>query len=253
MAIERRRVTRMAPGSRVCIATGCCALAHVGYRLFAPVLAVLFLLAWPSAAVACTRPIWNRPYYPDITTMAAEGWIEGFVPRPDRRVDLGSFTSLDVVVRTEVAHKGQVPDRLIFREDASLVASVDAFGNVLALQWAGSSGACGMFDADPTGSYILVTLREHADLAGPGVALSVGIGHGPSDPWVARLRQEIQSYPPPSDPPRIVSATAGSSLELWAPRLPFLTVVALGLAAAGLVLSLAVSGLVLKWLRSARR
>jgi hypothetical protein len=213
-------------------------------------LSVILLVVAPSSAAACTAPIWGRPYDPASATLVAEGRIESLLLRTDLRHQF-AFMPLDIVIRTEAAFKGQVPNPLVFREAASLVAEVDVFGNVLAQQWAGSSGACGLFDADPTGTYVLVALRAAADPSSPGMVQTIAFGTGPNDPWITQLRQEVQSYPSQGEPPRIVTgATSGVILgagfisragsRLAPPRLP----VALG--GAGAVLSLIAVGRVLR-------
>jgi hypothetical protein len=227
--------------------------AHArGRRLLAPVLAVVLMLTSPSVAAACTVPIWNRPYYPDFTTLVAEGWIERVVPRPDRSVEFGAFTSLDVVIRTAAAHKGWVPDRLIFREEASLVTRVDASGKVLAHEWAGSSGACGLFDFDPTGLYVVIAFREARGVPSPGAIQTVALGRAPNDRWVADLRQQIQSYPPPSMPPLIVPTVTGSDSWSGIARLVSMLILMILLLTAGGSMSLTVGGWVLKWLQRRR-
>jgi hypothetical protein len=72
------------------------------------------------------------------------------------QVPNGPFIPVEVTLRVDRRFRGDAPETLRFIDDTSL--SVEAPG-----VWLGSSGACGLFDEDPTGLYLVLGLTREAD------------------------------------------------------------------------------------------
>jgi hypothetical protein len=82
------------------------------------------------------------------------GWVSGWTLRPDLR-SAGEFTAVAVDIGVDRVFKGREVTRLQAVEANSFMPR---FGT-----WQGGSGACGSFDADPRGLYVIVGLARGAD------------------------------------------------------------------------------------------
>lgn len=89
--------------------------------------------------------------------MIAEGWVERVEIGPEP-AGFGSFHPVQVTMRVVRSLKGDAPSPLVFTDNSSYFADPGGGPNGF---WAGSSGACGVLDADPTGQYALIVFRRH--------------------------------------------------------------------------------------------
>src|SRR5688572_30501606 len=122
-----------------------------GVQVSVPVLAALIVSALtvvPGTAWACSGP----PFDVNRADVIAEGWVEHVEigPAPS---GFGSFRPVQVTLRVVRSLKGDAPTPLVFTDRSSYFPDPGG-GN--SGYWAGSSGACGVLDADPTGQYALI-------------------------------------------------------------------------------------------------
>ncbi len=140
-----------------------------------PALAMLPHASW-AAAHACSGDETLRERI-DRAELAAEGWVESYTVRPDLRQPLvpvghqkdGGFGLVPVEVTVRLVHRwwgaawANATGSVTFVDYGSAYLWPDG-----TIQWAGSAGACGVLDADPTGLAVF--------------------GAGPDDPPVRAFR-----------------------------------------------------------------
>ena len=159
----------------------------------------------PESAWACSGP----PYDVNRSDVIAEGWVERVEIGPEP-VGFGSFHPVQVTLRVVRSLKGDAPTPLIFTDSSSYFP--DPGGGPHGF-WAGSSGACGVLDADPTGQYALIVFRRHGDELGTALFMGAVFRDQPDDPTIDRFRQYLESKLVAGDPPRVVRARG--AWESW--------------------------------------
>ncbi|MCC7368278.1 MAG: hypothetical protein IT306_07645 [Chloroflexi bacterium] len=162
-------------------------------------LAALLFLGASTRADACS-PV--PGYHINQNDVIVEGWVENVEIGESSTQD--SFLPVRVTMRVQRAWKGAVPARIDFVDAASYVANSAGIGGGV---WAGSSGACGALDVDPTGRYGLVVFKTvNGELKTSNVQGAV-FGDSPADPLVERFRRYVQDNVHPAEPPRILPET----------------------------------------------
>ena len=101
--------------------------------------------------------------------------------------------------------------------------------------WAGSSGACGILDADPTGQYALIVFERRDDKLLTTPLMGAVFRDAPDDPTVDRFRTYIEDRLVPGDSPRVVPAEARWTAWLTAAGWPSLLAGAVIAATLGVV------------------
>jgi hypothetical protein len=115
--------------------------------------------------------------------------------------------------------KGDAPSPIVFADRASYFP--DPSGGPDGL-WAGSSGACGILDADPSGQYALVVFERHEDELRTSIFMGAVFRPDPDDPVIARFRHDLEGRLVPGEPPRIVPTPAARQAWLTAEGMPLL-------------------------------
>lgn len=205
-----------------------------GMRASLPVLAVLLVSALafaPRTAWACSGP----PFDVNRADVIAEGWIEHVDIGPEP-VGFGPFHPVKVTMRVVRSLKGDAPTPLVFTDDSSYFP--DPTGGQHGF-WAGSSGACGVLDADPTGQYALIVFTRHDGELGTALLMGAVFRDQPDDPTIARFRRYLEARLAPGDPPRVVPVAPAWNDWLTETTWPYL------LAAA--VLTTMLTGVVALW------
>jgi hypothetical protein len=82
------------------------------------------------------------------------GWIEGWRERPDLST-MGELQAVELDLRPERAFKGSLPADLVVIDSGSYFPRSG--------DWHGGAGACGSFDADPSGLYLIAGLTRAQD------------------------------------------------------------------------------------------
>ncbi len=116
-------------------------------------LASMLLVAFQSgSAHACSAgPDFNAVNEADIIVA---GRITEWQPLGSGADD--TFTPILLNMRVDQALKGSASGQLQFEDRASLQGNP-----ATTFQWAGSSGACGAFDSDPAGAYVILGLTQN--------------------------------------------------------------------------------------------
>jgi hypothetical protein len=183
----------------------------LGAQVFLPVFAALILsvVAFaPETAWACSGP----PFDVNRADVIAEGWVEHVDVSPEQS-GFGSFHPVKVTLRVVRSLKGEAPTPLVFTDSSSYFpdpgGGLDGF-------WAGSSGACGVLDADPTGQYALIVFKRREGELGTALFMGAVFRDQPDDPKIERFRRYLESQLVLADPPRVVPvhATWGDWLTL---------------------------------------
>jgi hypothetical protein len=176
---------------------------HVGRAMLlaATVLIVLGTL-WLTAGIAraCSGP----PYDVNRADVIAEGWIDHVEISPEPS-GFGSFHPVQVTMRVVRSLKGDAPTPLIFTDTTSYFP--DPGGGPGGF-WAGSSGACGVLDADPTGQYALIVFERHDGKLVTHLLLGAVFRDGPDDPTLERFRRHLETQLAPGATPRVVAVQA---------------------------------------------
>jgi hypothetical protein len=109
----------------------------------------------PSTALACSCSSEQQAAWE-----AADYVIIGHVTEWETRDRIGSliYTPVEFTLAVEGAFKGDVADEITFVDEYTYYESPGGDKN-----WIGSSGACGTFDADPTGVRGLYSVFEGDD------------------------------------------------------------------------------------------
>ena len=126
---------------------------------------------------------------PVIVSGRVESWHESDIPA------LGSFTTIIARVRVDRVFKGAAPDTLQVVDLASLSKSPPG--------WFGASGACGNFDEDPVGKYLIIGLEPYeADgtLVRSNRIWLLYIGDEMEGEWYERAQARLAPLGPPSPP-----------------------------------------------------
>ena len=141
-------------------------MSRIVYRLLpAALVGVLLATSLPlfvPKAQACScaysrEEAWVRAEY--VVVGRISGWEVLSDPNP-----APSFLTIKLTVDVERVLKGEPPAPLTFVERASFSYRPDPADPAQQLdQWAGSSGSCGTFDADPTGVRALYSLYSLPD------------------------------------------------------------------------------------------
>jgi hypothetical protein len=203
-----------------------------GAQVLLPVfvtLSVCFFAFAPDTAWACSGP----PYDVNRADVIAEGWVERVEISPNS-TGFGSFHPVQVTIRVVRSLKGDAPTPLVFTDNSSYFP--DPGGGPYGF-WAGSSGACGVLDADPTGQYALIVFKRHEGELGTALFMGAVFRAQPDDPTIDRFRSYLQSKLVVDDPPRVVPSQAARGTWLTASSWPYLvaagvlttTLVAVGL------------------------
>jgi hypothetical protein len=184
----------------------------------------------PEPARACSGP----PYDVNRADVIAEGWIDHVEISP---TPSGSepFHAVQVTMRVVRSLKGDAPSPLVFTDRSSYLP--DPQGGPGGF-WAGSSGACGVLDGDPTGQYALIVFERHDGELVTHLLLGAVFRDRPDDPTLGRFRQYLQDQLVPGPEPRVVAERPAWREWLTAARWPFLLAGALLLttfAAVGLL------------------
>ena len=103
------------------------------------------------------RPVVACSAGPEYNPVAASeiivaGWCEAWDVAPAGEVT-GPYAPIVVTMSVDEVFKGSAPRELMVADGASRAADA----------WVGASGACGAFDADPTGMYAILGLRRDVD------------------------------------------------------------------------------------------
>jgi hypothetical protein len=148
-------------------------------------------------ASACSGP----PYDVNRADVIAEGWID--------RADVsqiasgsGGFRPVTVTMRVVRSLKGDAPGQIVFIDKSSYLP--DPHGGPAGF-WAGSSGACGVLDDDPTGQYALIVFERRDGTLVTHLLLGAVFRPGPDDPTLGRFRQYLEDRLVPGTQPRVVA------------------------------------------------
>ena len=199
-----------------------------GAQVLLPVfvaLSVVVLAFAPETAWACSGP----PYDVNGADVIAEGWVERVEISPEP-AGFGSFHAVQVTVRVVRSLKGDAPTPLVFTDNSSYFPDPGGGPNGF---WAGSSGACGVLDGDPTGQYALIVFKRHQGELGTALFMGAVFRDQPDDPTLDRFRQYLESKLVTGDPPRIVPAR--DAWEGWLTTVSWPYLVAAGILVTTLV------------------
>ena len=152
----------------------------------------------PGTARACSGP----PFDVNHADVIAEGWVERVEIGP-APAGFGSFRPVQVTLRVVRSLKGDAPTPLVFTDTSSYFPDPGGGPNGF---WAGSSGGCGVLDADPTGQYALIVFRRHGDELGTALFMGAVFRDRPDDPTLDRFRRYLESKLVAGEPPRVVPA-----------------------------------------------
>ena len=204
--------------------TGSLRGAQVLLPVFVALSVGLVMLA-PGTAWACSGP----PFDVNRADVIAEGWVERVEIGP-APAGFGAFRPVQVTLRVVRSLKGDAPTPLVFTDSSSYVPDPGGGPNGF---WAGSSGSCGVLDADPTGQYALIVFRRHEGELGTALFMGAVFRDQPDDPTIDRFRRYLESKLVAGEPPRVVPARTAGDAWLTAASWPFL--VAAGVLAATLL------------------
>lgn len=188
-----------------------------GAQVFLPVfvaLSVSLVAFTPETAWACSGP----PYDVNRADVIAEGWIERVEIGPGP-AGFGAFHPVQVTMRVVRSLKGDATTPLVFTDTSSYFP--DPGGGPTGF-WAGSSGACGILDADPTGQYALIVFKRHEGELATALFMGAVFRDRPDDPAIDRFRRYLESKLVAGDPPRVVPARAAWDAWLTAASWPYL-------------------------------
>jgi hypothetical protein len=181
----------------------------------------------PETARACSGP----PYDVNRADVIAEGWIDHVEVSPAPSGS-GQFHPVRVTMRVVRSLKGDAPSPLVFTDHSSYLpdpqGGPDGF-------WAGSSGACGVLDSDPTGQYALIVFERRDGELVTHLLLGAVFRDRPDDPTLGKFRQYLESSLVPGVAPRVVAERPNWQDWLSAARWPFLLAGALLMTTFGTV------------------
>jgi hypothetical protein len=187
-------------------------------RVGVPVGLALLVLgaAWlkTGTVLACSGP----PYDVNRADVIAEGWIDRVEISPEP-VGQGPFHAVQLTMRVTRSLKGDAPTPLVFTDTSSYFP--DPGGGPTGF-WAGSSGACGVLDDDPTGQYALIVFERHDGALNTALFMGAVFRDGPDDPKIDRFRRYLEGQLTPGDEPRVVPARAPWGAWLTLANWPYL-------------------------------
>lgn len=119
------------------------------------------------------------------------GWERGSSAAAPSPPAGSPFVPIRVMLRVEQRFKGSTPAEIVVIDHASLHELPGQSG------WAGGAGACGSFDADPTGMYAVMGLTRNADgTYQAGRPRTFYLGDAPPAPGYEWRIARIASYDP---------------------------------------------------------
>jgi hypothetical protein len=131
-------------------------------RMIRPLALLLLVLAFgpipllgtfsPRTAYACSAGDDFDPI--GSADLVVGGWITGWHERPELST-MGELQAVEVEINVERVFKGPLPADLVIVDTGSYFPR--------AAGWYGGSGACGSFDADPSGLYVVAGLTWAED------------------------------------------------------------------------------------------
>jgi hypothetical protein len=187
-------------------------------RVAVPVAMVLLVVGvlWlrTGIALACSGP----PYDVNRADVIAEGWIDHVDISPEA-AGVGPFHAVQLTMRVVRSLKGDAPTPLVFTDSSSYFPDPSGGPNGF---WAGSSGACGVLDDDPTGQYALVVFERHDGELGTALFMGAVFRDGPDDPKIERFRRYLEARLVPGDSPRVVPVRAAWQDWLTLANWPYL-------------------------------
>ena len=164
---------------------------RIALAALAPLIAVVGALAVNTPARACSVDAdWDPVANSDVIV---GGRIEGFTPLPDR-TGARIFIPIRLDMRIDHVWKGSLsPGAEIVDSASFMLQPVFTDKEEIRIAWAGSGGACGAFNDDPSGQYAVFGLFAAPD----GTLQTTGprtfyLSPRPYDPaTIARLSQRI--------------------------------------------------------------
>jgi hypothetical protein len=192
-------------------------------RALLPGLAILAIVSAIGLAAETASACSGPPYDINRADVIAEGWIDRAEVNPTPS-GVATFRPVTVTMRVVRSLKGDAPGQIVFTDKSSYLP--DPQGG-LAGFWAGSSGACGVLDADPTGQYALIVFERREGELVTHLLLGAVFRPGPDDPTLGRFRQYLEDRLVPGAEPRVVPHRLDWRGWLTAPRWPFVVAAAL--------------------------
>jgi hypothetical protein len=190
----------------------------LGGRACFPICAVAVVAAVFGPAASPARACSGPPYDVNRADVIAEGWVEQVTIGPET-TGFGSFHPVQVTLRVVRSLKGDAPTPLVFTDSNSYFPDPSGGPNGF---WAGSSGACGTLDADPTGQYALIVFERRDDKLLTTPIMGAVFRDAPDDPTVDRFRTYLEDRLAPGDSPRVVPVEATWTAWLTATGWPYL-------------------------------
>ena len=202
-------------------------------RAWLPGLAILAIVSAVGLAAETASACSGPPYDVNRADIIAEGWIDRVEVSPTPS-GVGTFRPVTVTMRVVRSLKGDAPGQIVFTDKNSYLP--DPQGGPAGF-WAGSSGACGVLDDDPTGQYALIVFERRDGELVTHLLLGAVFRPGPDDPTLGRFRQYLEDRLVPGAQPRVVADRPDWRSWLSAANWPYL------LAAALLTMTFVVLGL----------
>jgi hypothetical protein len=153
----------------------------------------------------------------------AEGWIDRVQINPEPS-GAGPFHAVRLTMRVVRSLKGDAPTPLVFTDSSSYFP--DPAGGPSGF-WAGSSGACGVLDDDPSGQYALIVFERHDGELSTAPFMGAVFRDAPDDPKIDRFRQYLENKLTPGETPRVVAAPVAWGRLLTLANWPYLLAAAL--------------------------
>lgn len=192
-------------------------------RVLVPGLAFLAIVGTVALATRSASACSGPPYDVNRADVIAEGWVERAEISP-MASGSGPFHDVQVTMRVVRSLKGDAPGRIVFTDKSSYLP--DPQGGPVGF-WAGSGGACGVLDADPTGQYALIVFERYDGQLVTHLLLGAVFRPNPDDPTLSRFRQYLEDRLVPGPEPRIVPDRPDWRAWLASGGWPFLLAVAL--------------------------
>ena len=159
----------------------------------------------PQAAHACScadcDPVADAP-------VIVGGWVESWSENPAAQFVPPGFVAITTDLRVAQVFKGQIQSTVAVVDHASL--------SVAPPGWFGSSGACGSFDENPKGKYVILGLSTYE----PDPSLMASnriwlfyIGDAPQGEAYERALERLSPLGPPA-PPAVGNSTATGVKDL---------------------------------------
>lgn len=129
------------------------------------------------------------------------GQITAWTPRPELRV-MEMFTPVELTIDVWSVVKGSAGRTITVIDQASYApdhARMVEHKPLYRDEWLGSSGACGAFDSDPAGAYVILGLNLHEDgtyRTSRPISFYVGAGTWPLGPGYQLALQRVGAEMP---------------------------------------------------------